>query len=73
MMPSERGKRYGRALAEACLQHLERVGIPRTTIHLFGDHDEGKAFWNSTHWRERSDLAAFQFSPHLPATPSLSH
>ncbi|MCF3648799.1 GNAT family N-acetyltransferase [Synoicihabitans lomoniglobus] len=57
----------GRALAESCLQHLQRYGIPRATIHMFADNDEGKAFWRSTHWRQRDDLMVLQFETSISA------
>jgi ribosomal protein S18 acetylase RimI-like enzyme len=59
--PTYRGRGYGRQLTEICLAHLQRVGIPRATIHLYANNDEGKAFWNSTQWVERNDLVVMQF------------
>jgi len=58
--PAHRHRGIGQALVRACTAHLQRLGLERTTIHLFAANDEGKAFWRDAGWRERSDLAVLQ-------------
>ncbi|WP_221028785.1 GNAT family N-acetyltransferase [Actomonas aquatica] len=58
--PAHRRHGLGRLLAETALGRLRRNGITRVTAHVYAANDEGKAFWASTHWRERVDLVAFQ-------------
>lgn len=57
---AHRHRGIGLALVDACLEHLQRCGIARVTIHRFADNDEGKAFWLDAGWRERPDLAVLQ-------------
>lgn len=61
--PGQRRLGLGRALCTACIEHLQRYGISRVTVHLFADNHEGKAFWHSTGWRDRDDLLVLQIEP----------
>ena len=53
---SHRGQGLGRALVEWCLQKLDAIGIPRCSIHVYTDNDDGELFWLNAGWRVRTDL-----------------
>ena len=55
-----RGAGIGTRLVDSALERFTRLRIPRVTLHLFADNDEGKAFWHSTQWRVRDDLVVLQ-------------
>lgn len=50
----------GRQLVQHALTELAASGISRTSIHVFADNDEGKAFWLSLGWTDRADLSVLQ-------------
>lgn len=53
---SHRQKGVGRELAETCLSRLASIGIPRCSIHIYADNDDGEVFWRRIGWRLRTDL-----------------
>ena len=64
LLPRRQG--IGGQLVQNALAELAAVGITRTTIHVFSYNDEGKAFWLSHGWTDRSDLSVLQYIPLQP-------
>ncbi len=52
----------GKALVEACLADLAKLGIPKCNIFLFADNVEGEAFWKHNGWAKREELRLLQKS-----------
>ena len=50
----------GKALVNACLDGLARLGIPKCNIFLYADNAEGEAFWKHNGWAKRPDLQVMQ-------------
>ena len=66
---AHRGRGIGRALVEACLAELGRIGIGKCNIFLFSDNAAGEQFWKRVGWLERRDLKVLQRpTPAGPAT-----
>jgi N-acetylglutamate synthase len=57
---THRKQGLGKALVEACLADLARLGIPKCNIFLFADNAEGEAFWKHNGWAKRTDLQVMQ-------------
>lgn len=55
-----RGTGLGRALAARCVENLRAAGVGKVNILVFGDNEEGLAFWRHTGWRARPDLRLLQ-------------
>lgn len=55
--PDLQGQGIGRRLVEACLAALKAEGIEKVHLWVKADNEAGKAFWNHTGWRERTDIA----------------
>lgn len=53
---SHRKRGLGKALVEACLADLARLGIPRCNIFVLADNPEGGAFWKHNGWTKRTEL-----------------
>lgn len=51
-----RRRGIARELVDRSLEGLAREGIPRCSIFLIADNEDGAAFWKQTGWRERTDL-----------------
>ena len=51
-----RRRGIARELVDRSLAGLVREGIPRCSIFLIADNEDGAAFWKQTGWRERTDL-----------------
>lgn len=47
----------GKTLVQHCLDGLERAGIERCHIHVYGENETGLTFWQSTGWFLRPELA----------------
>lgn len=54
--PAFRRRGVGRGLAEHCLAALAGVGVRKCHIFVIADNTEGKRFWQSTGWEERTTL-----------------
>ena len=59
---THRKQGLGRALVEACLADLAKLGIPKCNIFLFADNVEGEAFWKHNGWVKRTELQMMQKS-----------
>jgi len=57
---TDRKRGLGKALVEACLTDLARIGIPKCNIFLFADNAEGESFWQHNGWSKRVDLQVMQ-------------
>lgn len=57
---THRKQGLGKALVEACLADLARLGIPKCNIFLFANNAEGEAFWKHNGWANRTDLQVMQ-------------
>jgi GNAT superfamily N-acetyltransferase len=57
---THRKRGLGRALVDACLAGLAKLGIPKCNIFLFADNAEGEAFWKHNGWAKRTDLQMMQ-------------
>jgi ribosomal protein S18 acetylase RimI-like enzyme len=44
-----------------CLDCLTEAGIPRASIHIYVENDDGQHFWRGAGWRERVDLKVYSF------------
>lgn len=49
----------GRLLARECLARLEKAGIARSYVLVFGANRGGLRFWEKTGWENRKDLRLF--------------
>jgi N-acetylglutamate synthase len=54
---AHRRQGFGRDLAGRCLAALERAGINKCHLFVFGDNEAAKTFWKSVGWQFREDLA----------------
>ncbi|MGH7739986.1 MAG: GNAT family N-acetyltransferase [bacterium] len=54
-----RGLGLGRLLARECLTRLEKAGIARSYVLVFGVNRGGLRFWEKTGWERRKDLSLF--------------
>ena len=61
-----RRRGIGSHLVQHAIARLSAASIERTTIHVFADNDEGKAFWLSRAWTDRTDLSVLQLHSRLP-------
>jgi ribosomal protein S18 acetylase RimI-like enzyme len=50
----------GRKLVTACLENLDREGIPKCNLFLFASNIPGKLFWRHLGWNVRGDLRLVQ-------------
>jgi ribosomal protein S18 acetylase RimI-like enzyme len=57
VVPSQRGRGLGRALAGRCLEALRAAGIHKVHLFVFSDNDAARAFWAHLGFRERTDIA----------------
>lgn len=57
---THRKRGLGKALMEACLADLARLGILKCNIFLFANNTEGEAFWKHNGWVKRTDLLVMQ-------------
>jgi ribosomal protein S18 acetylase RimI-like enzyme len=51
-----RKKGIGKALVEHALSRLQKAGIKKCHIFVFGDNVAGQRFWNCIGWARRDDL-----------------
>jgi N-acetylglutamate synthase len=58
--PDCRHQGIGRALVDACLSGLGKLGIQKCNIFLLADNELGKSFWKHNAWNERDDLNVLQ-------------
>ncbi|MBI4832932.1 MAG: GNAT family N-acetyltransferase [Candidatus Lindowbacteria bacterium] len=56
----QREKGVGRALVEACIAQLAKLGIQKCNIFLYADNHNAKAFWSRMGWFPREDLNLMQ-------------
>ncbi len=54
--PARRGEGIGRALAEAALEALRRLGINKVALVAFKRNESGNAFWEKMGFTVREDL-----------------
>jgi ribosomal protein S18 acetylase RimI-like enzyme len=54
-----RRKGLGRKLVASCLEDLEKAGIARCHLFIFGGNEAGKQFWRATGWQERLDISLY--------------
>jgi ribosomal protein S18 acetylase RimI-like enzyme len=64
-----RRKGVGRALVEACLSSLARLGIQKCNIFLYSNNLEASAFWTHSGWLSRNDLDVMQKVIKIPCKP----
>lgn len=57
---SQQRQGIGRALVEACLVSLGRVGILRCNIFVREGNEQGRAFWRKLGWTTRDGLLTMQ-------------
>jgi ribosomal protein S18 acetylase RimI-like enzyme len=50
----------GAALVDRCLTELNRRGIPKCNIVVFGKNRSGLRFWKAAGWKARPDLVFMQ-------------
>jgi len=50
----------GAALVDRCLCELNRRGIPKCNIIVFGENRSGLRFWKAAGWKARPDLIFMQ-------------
>ncbi len=65
--PAARRRGLGRGLLLAGLRGLRAQGIDKCHLMVFGDNEEGKAFWRAVHAAERTELALFSISTDIGA------
>ena len=53
---SHRNIGVGRAVVARCLDQLDTLGIPRCSIHVYSNNEDGEVFWRRAGWRLRTDL-----------------
>ncbi len=53
---SERGKGVGKALVEKAIEALQKEGIHKVALVVFGANDTGNSFWEKIGFEQRSDL-----------------
>jgi ribosomal protein S18 acetylase RimI-like enzyme len=51
-----RGRGIGRTLVQACLAKLAGLGIHKCHTFIRANNRDGKRFWQTTGWTERTDL-----------------
>jgi len=51
----------GEALVKRSLMKIKKTGIPKCTLFIFSDNDEGMRFWKKLGWFTRSDLTFMQY------------
>jgi N-acetylglutamate synthase len=56
VLPEFRRQNIGTGLAECCLAGLKQAGIDKCHLFVFAGNSEGRAFWERTGWRLRTDL-----------------
>ena len=54
--PDFRRQGIGQALAERCLAELKAQGINKCHLFVFAGNADGRAFWERTGWKQRTDL-----------------
>lgn len=54
--PHFRRRGLGRALVERCFESLRALDIHKCHIFVYGQNEEGLAFWRSTGWTQRFEL-----------------
>lgn len=54
--PEFRRKGIAKALVNASLEALRKLGINKTALVVFGHNSDGNAFWESMGFTERNDL-----------------
>ena len=52
----KRGQGIGRALVESAMCALERLGITKAALVVFGRNQDGNAFWERLGFTERQDI-----------------
>lgn len=57
---SARRSGIGRALVEAALADLRRLGIAKCNLFLIADNETGGAYWRRLGWKFREDLVVVQ-------------
>ena len=60
--PSHRRQGLGRKLAETSLEALKAIGIQKCHIMVFQSNESGKAFWQSSGWVLRPEIALLSYS-----------
>jgi len=59
--PDFRRQGIGRALVDACLNGLRRLGIQKAHLFVYTDNQDAIAFWRSTGWYPRPELMIMSF------------
>lgn len=57
--PKYRKMGVGRKLIDHCLNALSEEGIQKCHAFVFADNKNGRDFWQSLSWKERTDLTLF--------------
>lgn len=60
VIASARRAGIGRALVEAALADLRKLGIAKCNLFLIADNETGRAYWNHIGWKFRTDLVVVQ-------------
>lgn len=56
VLPGYRGQGIGAKMVEAAMNALEKEGIRKTALVVFGDNDLGNGFWEHLGFTVREDL-----------------
>ena len=56
VLPQYRRQGVGKALVEHAMSALEKEGINKTALVIFGKNETGNAFWEHTGFTKRDDL-----------------
>jgi ribosomal protein S18 acetylase RimI-like enzyme len=65
--PAHRRRGVGRELVERCLAALSSIGVRKCHIFVIAGNLEGKRFWESTGWEERTSLIIMSRDVRPPA------
>lgn len=59
--PQYRRMGIGRRLSEACMDALAREGIDKAHIFVYGENQDGLAFWRRAGWYQRHELVIMSY------------
>jgi N-acetylglutamate synthase len=63
VLPKYRKMGVGRKLIDHCLNALSEEGIQKCHAFVFANNKNGRDFWQSLSWKERTDLIVFSKEP----------
>jgi ribosomal protein S18 acetylase RimI-like enzyme len=59
--PEYRRMGIGRRLSDACMAALAREGIDKAHIFVYGENQDGLAFWQQAGWYQRHELVIMSY------------